>query len=146
MSQMEWDMDNEVEEKPFNGRYFRRMLQYLVPYRKLMTWVVVVVLLNMLLSLSEPIILAYIIDKGITGGDFSVIHVLGAVLLGIKLLGWLFSWMHTKWINYTGQRILFDLRQQLFNHLQSLSFRFLTDVLLERLCLALRTIRMPLAS
>ncbi|OMF38328.1 multidrug ABC transporter ATP-binding protein [Paenibacillus sp. FSL H8-0548] len=124
MSQMEWDMDNEVEEKPFNGRYFRRMLQYLVPYRKLMTWVVVVVLLNMLLSLSEPIILAYIIDKGITGGDFSVIHVLGAVLLGIKLLGWLFSWMHTKWINYTGQRILFDLRQQLFNHLQSLSFRF----------------------
>lgn len=124
MSQVEWDSDNEAEEKPFNGQYFKRMLRYLVPYRKLMTWVVIVVLLNMLLSLSEPIILAYIIDKGIIDQNFTVIHVLGAVLLGIKLLGWLFSWLHTKWINHTGQRILFDLRQQLFNHLQTLSFRF----------------------
>ncbi|WP_139999077.1 ABC transporter ATP-binding protein [Paenibacillus paridis] len=124
MSQVEWDSDNEAEEKPFNGQYFKRMLGYLVPYRKLMTWVVIVVLLNMLLSLSEPIILAYIIDKGIIDQNFTVIHVLGAVLLGIKLLGWLFSWLHTKWINHTGQRILFDLRQQLFNHLQTLSFRF----------------------
>lgn len=124
MSQVEWDMDEEVEEKPFNGQYMRRMLQYLVPYRKLMIWVVIIVLINMLLSLSEPIILAYLIDKGIGEKDFTVIYVLGAVLLGIKLVGWLFSWMHTKWINFTGQRILFDLRQQLFNHLQSLSFRF----------------------
>lgn len=124
MSQVEWDMDEEVEEKPFNGQYMRRMLQYLVPYRKLMTGVVIIVLINMLLSLSEPIILAYLIDKGIGEKDFTVIYVLGAVLLGIKLAGWLFSWMHTKWINFTGQRILFDLRQQLFNHLQSLSFRF----------------------
>jgi ATP-binding cassette subfamily B multidrug efflux pump len=124
MSQVEWDSDNEAEEKPFNGQYFKRMLRYLVPYRKLMTCVVIVVLLNMLLSLSEPIILAYIIDKGIIDQNFTVIHVLGAVLLGIKLLGWLFSWLHTKWINHTGQRILFDLRQQLFNHLQTLSFRF----------------------
>lgn len=124
MSQVEWDLDEDQEEKPFNGKYMRRMLRYLIPYRKLMTWVVIVVLLNMLLSLSEPIILAYIIDKGIVEKDFTVIHVLGAVLLGIKLLSWLFSWMHTKWINFTGQRILFDLRQQLFNHLQTLSFRF----------------------
>ncbi|WP_235549053.1 ABC transporter ATP-binding protein [Paenibacillus sp. Soil522] len=124
MSQVEWDRDEEVEEKPFNGQYMRRMLLYLVPYRKLMIWVVIIVLINMLLSLSEPIILAYLIDKGIGEKDFSVIYVLGAVLLGIKLAGWLFSWMHTKWINFTGQRILFDLRQQLFTHLQSLSFRF----------------------
>jgi ATP-binding cassette subfamily B multidrug efflux pump len=124
MSQVEWDSDTEVEEKPFNSKYMRRMLRYLVPYRKLMTWVVIIVLINMLLSLSEPIILAYIIDKGILAKDYTVIHVLGAVLLGIKLISWLFSWMHTRWINFTGQRILFDLRQQLFNHLQSLSFRF----------------------
>ncbi|WP_169081543.1 ABC transporter ATP-binding protein [Paenibacillus sp. PL91] len=124
MSQVEWDSDADIEEKPFNGKYMRRMLRYLVPYRKLMTWVVIIVLINMLLSLSEPIILAYIIDKGILDKNYTVIHVLGAVLLGIKLIGWLFSWMHTRWINFTGQRILFDLRQQLFNHLQSLSFRF----------------------
>ncbi|NIK76703.1 ATP-binding cassette subfamily B protein [Paenibacillus castaneae] len=124
MSQVEWDMDNDAEEKPFNMNYMRRMFTYLAPYRKLMTWVVIIVLINMLLSLSEPIILAYIIDKGIMDKKYSVIILLSSVLLGIKLIGWLFGWMHTKWINFTGQRILFDLRQQLFNHLQTLTFRF----------------------
>ncbi|WP_424768920.1 ABC transporter ATP-binding protein [Paenibacillus sp. sgz302251] len=124
MSQVEWDMDDEVDEKPFNSNYMRRMLRYLIPYRKLMIGVVVIVLINMLLSLSEPIILAYIIDKGIMDKDMALIHVLGFALLGIRLISWLFSWMHTRWINFTGQRILFDLRQQLFNHLQTLSFRF----------------------
>lgn len=124
MSQVEWDMDEDIEEKPFNMKYMRRMLRYLYPYRKLMTLVVFVVLINMLLSLAEPIILAYIIDKGINDKNMAVITALGASLLGIRLISWLFSWMHTRWINFTGQRILFDLRQQLFNHLQSLSFRF----------------------
>lgn len=124
MSQVEWDLDDEAEEKPFNVNYMRRMMRYLIPYRKLLSLVVVIVFANMLLSLSEPLILAYIIDKGILKGDYAVIHILGAVLLGIKLIGWLFSWMHTRWINFTGQRILFDLRQQLFKHLQTLSFRF----------------------
>ncbi|MGO4544750.1 ABC transporter ATP-binding protein [Paenibacillus sp. 2TAB23] len=124
MSQTEWDLDEDQEEKPFNGKYMKRMLHYLLPYRKLMTLVVVVVFINMLLSLSEPIILAYLIDKGIGMKDFTVIHILAGVLLGVKLIGWLLSWMHTRWINFTGQRILFDLRQQLFNHLQTLSFRF----------------------
>ncbi|CAM4434948.1 ATP-binding cassette subfamily B protein [Paenibacillus endophyticus] len=124
MSQTEWDLDEDQEEKPFNGKYMKRMLHYLLPYRKLMTLVVVVVFINMLLSLSEPIILAYLIDKGIGMKDFTVIHILAGVLFGVKLIGWLLSWMHTRWINFTGQRILFDLRQQLFNHLQTLSFRF----------------------
>ncbi|MDQ0057974.1 ABC transporter ATP-binding protein [Paenibacillus harenae] len=124
MSQVEWDMDEDIEEKPFNMKYMRRMLRYLYPYRRLMSLVVVIVLFNMLLSLSEPIILAYIIDKGIGDKNFAVITALGISLLGIRLVSWLFSWMHTRWINFTGQRILFDLRQQLFNHLQSLSFRF----------------------
>lgn len=124
MSQVEWDMDEDIEEKPFNMKYMRRMLRYLYPYRKLMSLVVVIVLFNMLLSLSEPIILAYIIDKGIGDKNYAVITALGVSLLGIRLVSWLFSWMHTRWINFTGQRILFDLRQQLFNHLQTLSFRF----------------------
>lgn len=124
MSQIEWDQDTDADEKPFNMGYMKRMLKYLAPYRKLMTWVVIIVLINMLLSLSEPIILAYIIDKGIIAKNYNIIYILSGVLLGIRLIGWLFGWMHTRWINFTGQRILFDLRQQLFNHLQTLTFRF----------------------
>jgi len=124
MSQTEWDLEEDIDEKPFNRDYMRRMLGYIKPYRKLMSLVVVIVCINMLFSLSEPIILAYIIDHGIADSNYTLIMLLGASLLGLRLVSWLFSWMHTRWINFTGQRILYDLRQQLFNHLQTLSFRF----------------------
>ncbi|GMK45994.1 putative ABC transporter ATP-binding protein YknV [Paenibacillus glycanilyticus] len=124
MSQVEWDDDSEIEEKPFNPAYMKRLLGYLKPYRKTLTLIIGVVLVNMILSLAEPLLLGYLIDEGITKGDFTAIHLFGITLLGIKLIGWGCGWVHTKYINFTGQRILYDLRQQLFNHLQKLSFRF----------------------
>ncbi|WP_336786492.1 ABC transporter ATP-binding protein [Paenibacillus sp. MMO-177] len=124
MSQVEWDDDSEIEEKPFNPAYMKRLLGYLKPYRKTLTLIIGVVLVNMILSLAEPLLLGYLIDDGITKGDFNAIHLFGITLLGIKLIGWGCGWVHTKYINFTGQRILYDLRQQLFNHLQKLSFRF----------------------
>ncbi|QHW34556.1 ABC transporter ATP-binding protein [Paenibacillus rhizovicinus] len=124
MSQVEWDSGEEIEEKPFNRTYLKRLFRYVLPYRKVIGFVIVIVLINMALSLAEPLLVRYIIDDGIMDKDFMVINILGAVLLGSKAIGWLLGYLHTKMINFTGQRILFDLRQQLFNHLQSLSFRF----------------------
>ncbi|GGD63516.1 ABC transporter ATP-binding protein [Paenibacillus nasutitermitis] len=123
MSQVEWDID-ELEEKPFNRQYMKRLFNYLLPYKKVLTLVTVIVLLNMALSLAEPLLIGYLIDAGILKKDFSVIYWISALLLGNRLLGWLFGYLDTRMINFTGQRILFDLRQQLFNHLQTLSFRF----------------------
>ncbi|MBP3963344.1 ABC transporter ATP-binding protein [Paenibacillus lignilyticus] len=124
MSQVEWDSDEDLEEKPFNREYMKRLFRYVLPYRKVLAIVLVIVLFNMGLSLAEPLLLRYIIDEGILKQDFFVINMIGITLLGIRVAGWLFGYLHTRFINFTGQRILFDLRQQLFNHLQSLSFRF----------------------
>ncbi|MBO7745994.1 ABC transporter ATP-binding protein [Paenibacillus sp. MWE-103] len=124
MSQVEWDSGEEIEEKPFNRVYVKRLFRYVLPYRRVMAAVIVIVLLNMALSLAEPLLVRYIIDDGILNRDYRLINLLGAILLGSKAAGWLLGYLHTKMINFTGQRILFDLRQQLFNHLQTLSFRF----------------------
>ena len=124
VSQVEWDSGEEIEEKPFNRAYLKRLFRYVLPYRKVLSFVIVIVLLNMGLSLAEPLLVRYIIDNGIMEKDFMIINILGGVLLGSKAIGWLLGYLHTKMINFTGQRILFDLRQQLFNHLQTLSFRF----------------------
>jgi ATP-binding cassette subfamily B multidrug efflux pump len=126
LSQVEWDSGDELEEKPFNRDYMKRLFKYVLPYRRVLGIVVVIVLLNMAISLAEPLLIRAIIDKGIGIGNpnFHVIHWIGFTLLAMRLVGWLFGYWHTKLINFTGQRILFDLRQQLFNHLQSLSFRF----------------------
>ncbi|PWW00739.1 ATP-binding cassette subfamily B protein [Paenibacillus cellulosilyticus] len=124
MSQVEWDSEDELEEKPFQLAYVRRLFRYVLPYRRTLGIVILIVLLNMGLSLAEPLMLGYMIDDGIVKKDFELITWLGVSLLAFRLIGWLFGYLHTKLINFTGQRVLFDLRQQLFNHLQTLSFRF----------------------
>ena len=103
-TEIEWDADDEAEEKPFNRAYMARMLGYLKPYKRVMGAVVVIVLLNMALSLAEPLLLAYIIDDGVLKGDFAVIHAIGLALLGARLLSWLFGYFHTKFINFTDRK------------------------------------------
>lgn len=124
MSQVEWDSEDELEEKPFQLDYLRRLFRYVLPYKRTLGIVIGIVLLNMALSLAEPLMLGFMIDKGIMKQNYDFIMWTGIALLSFRLIGWLFGWMHTKLINFTGQRVLFDLRQQLFNHLQTLSFRF----------------------
>jgi len=124
VSQVEWDSEDELEEKPFQLDYLRRLFRYVLPYKRTLGIVIGIVLLNMALSLAEPLMLGFMIDKGIMKQNYDFIMWTGIALLSFRLIGWLFGWMHTKLINFTGQRVLFDLRQQLFNHLQTLSFRF----------------------
>ncbi|WP_127531555.1 ABC transporter ATP-binding protein [Paenibacillus kobensis] len=124
MSQVEWDSEDELEEKPFQLNYLKRLFRYVLPYKRTLSVVVGIVLLNMGLSLAEPLLLGFIIDDGIMKQDYDFIMWTGIALLSFRFIGWLFGWLHTKLINFTGQRVLFDLRQQLFNHLQTLSFRF----------------------
>lgn len=121
----QWDLDSETEEdKPFNKQYMKRMIGYLKPHKKVMVIVSIIVVLNMLLSLAEPLLIRYAIDEGMVKKNMWIIHTVGFAFLGIRLLAWLFGFLHIRMVNFTGQRILYELRQQLFNHLQSLSFRF----------------------
>lgn len=121
----QWDMDNEeLEDKPFNRQYMQRMIGYLKPHKKTMIVVSIIVVLNMLLSLAEPLLIRHAIDEGMIKKNMSVVHAVGFAFIGVRLLSWLFGFLHIRLINFTGQSILFQLRQQLFNHLQSLSFRF----------------------
>ena len=49
------DSGEELEEKPFNRAYMKRLFKYVLPYRRVLGIVVVIVLLNMAISLAEPI-------------------------------------------------------------------------------------------
>lgn len=124
MSQFEWDSEDEEKDLPFNSGYMKRMLGYLKPHRKRLWVVSFIVLINMLLSLAEPMLIRYAIDEGITKASLFIINAVGVSLLAIRLIGWLLGFLQIRLVNFTGQRILYELRQQLFDHLQKLSFRF----------------------
>ena len=114
----------EVAKRPFNYANLKRMLRYARPYRRQLGLVVAVMVVGSMLRLMEPYLLRTAIDVGIVGRDLEV--------LNRVLVLWVVQSQDTyappsparKVLNKTGQSILFDMRQELFEHLQWLSLRF----------------------
>lgn len=116
--------EEEVLGKAYDARLMRRLLKYLRPYR----WHVALgVVLAIIVSAAEavrPYFTKIVVDQNIANGDkkgllFTVLLFLG-VLLFRSIIQY-FSAYLTQWI---GQRTIFDLRMEVFRHLQALSPRF----------------------
>jgi ATP-binding cassette subfamily B multidrug efflux pump len=114
----------EVEKRPFNYAYFKRMIRYTIPYRRELTFIVAVMVVGSILRLLEPYLLKVVVDEGIIGRQPDIITRMALIWLSFQLLGALGDFIRIRSLNRTGQHILFDLRQELFSHLQWLSLRF----------------------
>jgi ATP-binding cassette subfamily B protein len=75
-------------------------------------------------ALAPPPLAKLAIDEGITPGDLGALDVIVAAFLASAVLYWGASYLQTYLVGWVGQRVLQDLRIQLFSHLQSLSVGF----------------------
>lgn len=123
----EYDLDElieEAEERPFNMEYFLRILGYTRPYRKTAIKASILTLTGIIIGLVEPLLFRKAIDDGITPGNVRILLVTLAVLLVLRFIQWAASRAQVRTINILGQQVLYDLRQNLFTHIQSLPFVF----------------------
>ena len=104
-----------------------RVFSYLKPYWKQMALVLAAIIVSSILSIYPSIITGRIIDDGLIKRDLTtlvrLILLSLAVTLGSNLIGVLESYLNT-WI---AQHITFDMRNQMFSHLQQMSTRFFTS-------------------
>ncbi len=114
----------EATQRPFNKQYFMRMLGYIRPYRRQTKLVALGILLGVGRPLFEPYLLGRVVDDGIIGGDVAAIKRLAVILFGLHLLAWVGGRMRTWQSAVIGQGVLYDLRDDLFSHIQKLSLRF----------------------
>ena len=104
-----------------------RIFSYLKPYWKQMALVLTSIIVSSVLSLYPSILTGKMIDEGLIAGDlnrliFLIILSFG-LTLGANLIGVLESYLNT-WI---AQHITFDMRNQMYRHLQNMSHRFFTE-------------------
>lgn len=114
----------EAEQRPFNKQYFMRMLGYLGRYRRESVLIGLAIIASAGVPLFEPYLLGRIVDEGIVAGNFSVVQRLALLIMGLHLLGWAGNRTRTWLSAVIGQGVLFDLRDDLFTHIQRLSLRF----------------------
>lgn len=102
----------------------RRILRYLRPYTGQAAQLMLAMLLAMVLSLLDPLIVAFLIDHVLVQRLPDLFNVLMAILLALAVFGGAFRVISSYLYSYVSQRILFDVRNELFRHLerQPLSF------------------------
>lgn len=117
--------DDNAIEKPFNWAQVRRLFTYMKPYGKqLLPIIFVSIVLVTLTKLAIPFLIAHAIDDAILPGNKRLLLIFTGTMGVIYIVQWLANRFRIHYTNLIGHRVIYDLRQDLFSHIQRLSFRF----------------------
>src|SRR4051794_385233 len=115
---------DEVLDRGYDAALLRRLLTYLRPYRALTGFAVLLLLAGAGLALVGPALTERALDIAIPNHDAGLLGSLAAIFLAALLLDFLVEYGGTLLTSYIGQRVMFDLRMQIFGHLQRLSIGY----------------------
>lgn len=110
--------------KAYDARLMRRLLQYLRPYRWRVVAAVLVLLLSAAIELVIPWVTGLAIDRAIPARDTTLLWQLGAVFAAAMLIGFVLEATQVLLTTTLGQHVMYDLRRQIFAHLQRLNLSF----------------------
>ena len=102
----------------------QRLLNYASPYSRQLIAVAALVLISTFASLAGPILFGKAIDQFMRAGDVVGLARLALIMLGIFILGGLASIVQGVVMVGVGQRLISDVRAELFSHLQMLSMAY----------------------
>lgn len=123
MARNKFDVD-ETLETPFDFRHLKRALVYVKKYRKKMILALSLSAVSVIIGLFSPVITQYALDNSIPNKDIPQL-ILMAVLLTITIIvSVIFATIRSRIMTAVGQDIIFDIRTDLFEHLQRLSFEY----------------------
>lgn len=115
---------DEVFDKGYDAGLLRRLLVYLRPYRGLTALAVVLLLAGAGLALVGPALTQRALDVAIPLRDTGLLGTLALLFLAALVLEFLVEYGQTLLTTYLGQRVMYDLRMQIFGHLQRLSISY----------------------
>jgi ATP-binding cassette subfamily B protein len=101
-----------------------RIFGYLRPYWRRVVLVYVALFAALGLQLSIPQVLARAIDQGIVGRDGGFLLRAAGLIVGLTIFQGIFTFLRSYLVQALAERVAFDLRNELFAHLQALPFSF----------------------
>jgi ATP-binding cassette subfamily B protein len=105
---------------------WRRVTRLFSPYKGRLATVLLLILVSALLGVVSPFLLRDILDEAIPENDDRLLFLLVAGMIGISIATGALGVLQTWFSNVVGQRVMHDLRAQVYRHLQRLSLAFFT--------------------
>jgi ATP-binding cassette subfamily B protein len=118
--------DPSVRSRKLSPGIWRRIGRTASPYRRMLAAFLVLIVTDALLSAANPLIYRAIIDDGILGKDGGLVVALAFLLAGLAIADAGLSLVQ-RWISARiGEGLIFDLRTQVFGHIQRMPIAFFT--------------------
>ena len=130
---------HRIEEEMFGRVYdpqiVRRLAVFLRPYRRDFALSVAAVLVFTLTQLAIPMIIRYVIDRGVMAGPagLGALHAALVVLACVITLNYAASHVQETLVGRAAENVLFDIRRAMFAHLQRVSLSFMDKTEVGRL-------------
>jgi ATP-binding cassette subfamily B protein len=115
--------EEELDAKP-DARLLRRLIAYLAPYKLQVAVSLFLLFAAAALELAGPYLTKVALDRAIPQRDAGLLGTLVALYMGSLVLAFVAEYAHTLLTAWLGQRVMLDLRDEIFAHLQGLSLRF----------------------
>lgn len=106
---------------------YRRLLGYVRPYRSRLVLAATSLTVGTLLGLIMPLVVRNVVDVVFVERNLTLLNRSAALLALVFLAQAFFSFINRYNTAYIGERVVADLRQQLYRHLVNLSLRFFAD-------------------
>ena len=132
------NQEEEVLGKAYDGRLMRRLLTYLRPYKWHVAVALGAIVLKSGLDVLGPFLTKIAIDKylakspnshswigdRLSNAPLTGIAQIGGLYVGILVFTFTLEFVQTYLMQWTGQKVMFDLRRQIFRHLQHIHVAF----------------------
>jgi len=118
--------DPSVTHQKLKPGTVRRIIGYAKPYKLYLTLFLVATIIDSLITVVNPLLLRDIIDKGILPRDEAIVLLLAGAVAAVALfdafLGFTIRWFSAR----IGEGLIYDLRTQVFSHVQQQPIAFFT--------------------
>jgi len=126
MARNKYDAD-EVLQSEFNIKHFARAIVYAKKHAKMMILALVCSIISALSALVYPLILEHAFNVTIPEKNFPQLLGLTALAVGTILLSIAMTTVRSRLMAKVGQRVIYEMRRDLFEHLQRLPFQYYDD-------------------
>ena len=118
--------DQSVRDQKLRPGTIKRIIRYATPYKGWLIAYLVTVVIDALLVVATPLLIKRLIDEGVVPGNPSLVTYLALSVAGIAILDALFNMIGRWYSARIGEGLIFDLRTEVFSHVQRQSIAFFT--------------------
>ena len=116
--------DDEVAGKAYDARLTRRLLRYIRPYRRLVAASLGLIAIESAMQLAGPLLTRWTIDRVVPARDVTLVVEVAVAYVALLIMQFGAAYGETLFTNLLGQRVMRDLRAELFARLQRLPIAY----------------------